>query len=163
MPAPAPSPTTATNIVDLDPLILRISRAHHQMMGLIQSEIDRLDVPSDLRLQPGMMPLFCLLANEEELTISELAHRLEMAKSSVTGAVRRMEAAGLVCQVYDQSDRRLRRIRLTSLGRSLKPACERIRQAVGERLGQIMSPKEFRQLLALLGTLSEASTNEAAS
>ena len=158
----SPSPTTLTSPApdpdqpDIESLILKISRAHHQLMGLIQQEIDRVSEGSDLKLHPGMMQLFCVLAQEDGQTISQLAERLEMAKSSVTGAVRRMETAGLVSQSGDASDRRLRRITLTPRGRALKPACDGVRQAVGERLDQAFSPAEFRQLLSLLGRLSDA-------
>lgn len=121
------------------------------MLSAIQREIGHLKIEGGL--QPGMRHLFCALMGEDDITISELATSLGMAKSSVTGALKRMEAAGLVELVPDSKDLRLRRVRLTRRGHDLKPACVRIDAAISERLREAFTPEEREQIGTLLARL----------
>ncbi len=136
---------------DVESLFHHLSRAHHQMLGILQREIDKIEGHGGL--QPGMRHLFCALAHEEGLTVSELAARLRMAKSSVTGMVKRMEAADLAVQKPDPHDLRVRRVMLTERGHALRPACARIDATISERLDAEFSPEERAKILELLSRL----------
>jgi DNA-binding MarR family transcriptional regulator len=129
-------------------LIHHLGRAHHLIQGLLQKEIDRSEIDGDLN--PGMRPIFCLLTLEVGLTVSEIAGKLGQAKSSVTGAVRRMESAGLVTLDLDGNDGRRRRVKLTEKGRNLVPVCERIEQTIEDRLAEKLQKEEMRELLRIL-------------
>lgn len=136
-------------------LIHHLGRAHHLVQGMLQKEISKSGINGDLN--PGMRPIFCLLTHDGGLTVSELAQRLRQAKSSVTGAVRRMEKAGLVIMDLDGDDGRRRRVRLTAKGKSLVPVCERIEAQIDGQLAEKLSPREIRELLRLLTKLTEGS------
>ncbi len=139
---------------EVERLFHLLSRAHHLMLTTLQREIDQLKI--DGEFQPGMRHLFCLLAEEDGLTVSDLAKRLSMAKSSVTGAIRRMESAGVVELVPDEHDLRLRRVRLTGNGHALKPICIQIDAAISERLETEFQREELEEILALLSRLVSA-------
>lgn len=147
----APPPNSQSEVERLFHLL---SRAHHQMLAAIQREIDQLKI--DGGLQPGMRHIFCALIGQDDITVSELASTLGMAKSSVTGAVKRMEMAGLVELVPDAKDLRLRRVRLTSRGHDLKPACVRIDAAISDRLREAFTVDERAQICDLLSRLVAA-------
>ena len=136
---------------DVESLFYHLSRAHHQMLGILQREIDRLD--GNEGLHPGMRHLFCLLSGEDGFTVSEMAGKLKMAKSSVTAVIKKMEAADLVRLEPDLNDLRLRRVVLTDRGRSLQPACARIDAMISEKLEAEFSPAERKQIIDLLKRL----------
>jgi DNA-binding MarR family transcriptional regulator len=58
------------------------------------------------------------LANEEELSISELARRVRVDRSGISVAVARLDACGLVVRGISRSDRRKAAVALTPLGRA---------------------------------------------
>lgn len=124
------------------------------MLAALQREIGHQKV--DGGFQPGMRHLICALFEDEGVTVSELASRLSMAKSSVTGAVRRMESAGLVELAPDPRDLRLRRVRLTKAGHSLRPACAKIDEAISQRLEGAFTAEERDQVISLLDRLITA-------
>lgn len=136
---------------DVEQLFHHLSRAHHLMITTLQREIDGLGV--DGKLQPGMRPLICTLVEEDGLSVSDLAKRLNMAKSSVTGAIKRMESAGVVDLIPDEKDLRIRRVQLTSEGRALKPLCVQIDRAVSKRLDSVFTETDLAQLQDLLARL----------
>lgn len=136
---------------EVEQLFHHLSRAHHLMLTTLQREIEGLGV--DGKLQPGMRPLICTLVEEDGLSVSDLAKRLNMAKSSVTGAVKRMASAGVVDLVPDDSDLRIRRVQLTAEGRALKPLCLQIDEVISKRLGTVFSETELSQLRELLARL----------
>lgn len=121
------------------------------MLATLQREIEHQKI--DDTLHPGMLHLICALIENDGLTVSELASRLSMAKSTVTGAVHRMESAGLVELVPDPTDLRLRRVRLTKQGHSLRPACAKIDEAISQQLEEAFSENERKQIFKLLGRL----------
>ena len=144
-------PDSSPSKSEVEQLFHLLSRAHHQMLSALQREIDQLGISGDLH--PGMRHLFCTLAEEDGMTVSDLANRLSMAKSSVTGALRRMESAGLVELRPDDRDLRLRRVRLTRVGKALKPTCVQIDAAISQRLDSEFTPREKAQVLELLDRL----------
>ncbi|MFV1996230.1 MAG: MarR family winged helix-turn-helix transcriptional regulator [Verrucomicrobiales bacterium] len=143
-----PSPPNAS---DVEILFHLLSRAHHQMIGILQREIGKLD--GNGGLQPGMRHLFCALAHQDGMTVSELADHLRMAKSSITGAIKRMETAGLAEMKPDATDLRIKRVVLTERGRALQPACARIDAVISEKLDTEFTAEERDQLPQMLDRL----------
>lgn len=93
--------------------------------------------------------LECLWA-EDGLTPSEIAKRIGVEAATLTRALRRMEAAGLVHREPDEQDRRRIRTWLTERGR-------RLRQPVTEAMDQLqrdavalLTDRETAQLAELL-------------
>ncbi|MCB1076626.1 MAG: MarR family transcriptional regulator [Verrucomicrobiae bacterium] len=140
---------------DISLLFHHLNRAHHLLQGLLQKEIDKHNL--DGNVQAGMRPIFCALAEDHGMTVSELASQLRLAKSSVTGAVRRMEKSQLVSLVPDGNDGRRRRVVLTAKGRELVPVCAMIEKTLGDQLNRRLTKAEFAELLRLLTKLTDGS------
>jgi DNA-binding MarR family transcriptional regulator len=113
-----------------------------------------------LGLTPVQLQVLAGLAGGRWLTMGELSERLCCAGSNVTAVVGRMAEAGLVERRPDPSDRRSRRVRITSRGRTLLRAATHVPQCCPE-LGPLLSPAEWSQLCRLLGKLWSRMQTEA--
>ncbi len=90
------------------------------------------------------------LWDEDGLAPGEIAHRLELATSTVTKATARMQTAGLVIRRTDLKDRRLVRLFLTKRGRVLRDTInEEVDQLTEQALGTL-SARQRKQLVDAL-------------
>jgi DNA-binding MarR family transcriptional regulator len=82
---------------------------------------------------------FCLreLARQDGMTQSELADRLQVARSTVTVMLQKMEKAGLIERRSDEQDQRFTRIYLTDAGRSLHAE---MRRQLDEIITDLLDP-----------------------
>lgn len=107
--------------------------------------------------QYGVSPTLARLLRElrEGLpTINELAHQLDLDKSSASGLVDRAEGRGLVRRVPSQLDRRSVRVRLTPDGREL--AAE-IAARAAAKLTAVLEPLTVAERSALATLLARLS------
>lgn len=92
------------------------------------------------------------LSQSEPVSVRELESRVDMHKSRVSRAARRLEAAGLISSGTNCADRRLIDLRLTDKGRhvmaEIAPLVNGFQQELLDRLGR--RSDSFRQGLALL-------------
>lgn len=95
----------------LDFLLAQVCRLHY-----IRAQ-ELLDVIGIYRGQP---PVLYLLHEQEGLTQSELAARLEVAPATVTKMLQRLERAGFVQRHTDTEDQRVSRVYLTDAGRAIQ-------------------------------------------
>lgn len=101
----------------LEHLLARICRLHHRRAhGLLE----------DIGLHRGQPPLLRALWEEEGLTHSELAERLQVRPPTITRMLQRMERAGFLERRQDAEDQRVSRVYLTEAGRAIR---ENLRQA----------------------------------
>jgi MarR family transcriptional regulator, organic hydroperoxide resistance regulator len=103
----------------LDGLLAQVSRLHHN--GAHAS----LDV---LGLYRGQPPVLFALWNQDGLTHSELAEKLEVTPATVTRMIQRMEKTGFVQSKPDASDQRISRVYLTEAGRAVHARLQSIRE-----------------------------------
>ncbi len=71
-----------------------------------------------------------VLWQRDSIPIVELSQKTGLAKTTLTSMLDRMEQAGLVTRVYDASDRRRIRIRLSEQAQALSGQYERISAAM---------------------------------
>lgn len=89
-------------------------------------------------------------AEGQMMPLKELEHQFQLAQSTIAGLAVRLEKKGLVEYVADESDRRVKRIRLTDAGRDV---CRRSRAHMEETERMLvsgLSPEEvtvFRDML----------------
>lgn len=92
------------------------------------------------------------LSQSEPVSVRELVVRVDMHKSRVSRAARRLEEAGLISSSANRADRRLIDLRLTDKGRQMMeeiaPLVNGFQQELLDRLGRRRD--SFRQGLALL-------------
>jgi MarR family transcriptional regulator, organic hydroperoxide resistance regulator len=95
-------------------LLYSFREVHRSMNRLMRIEADRLD------LTPVQMLVIRTLAEESNLSLSELAERIQLGCSTVSGVVKRLVDYGVVDRNRLDEDQRTVAIRLTEKGRQLE-------------------------------------------
>jgi DNA-binding MarR family transcriptional regulator len=99
---------------------------------------------------------FLLLADDNRLTIGDIASRLDTSSTNVTKLVNRLERSGFVQRVTDYTDRRITRVELTQTGRdryvATMPSSQLDREAFA-----VLSQDEQRTLIDLLTRVRQKS------
>jgi len=104
-------------------------------------------------LAPTLSAALATIVREGPLTLGELAAREHVAPPSITKAVEKLVAAGLVTRAPDEADRRVVRVRATAAGRR-RVAQNRSRRTawLAGRLSDL-SPADLAQLDAATDVL----------
>ncbi|MBN2146294.1 MAG: MarR family transcriptional regulator [Anaerolineales bacterium] len=105
----------------LDSLLAQVSRLHHYRAR---------ELLEGFGLHRGQPPVLFTLWEQEGLTHSELASRLQITPATITRMIQRMEKAGFVQRKPDPDDQRISRVYLTDAGRAIRSQV----QAVWERM-----------------------------
>ena len=99
--------------------------------------------------------LFALYERDDRI-IKDLAARVKLSYSTMTGLLSRMERAGLIeCRKRFAGDGRAVRVKLTPLARSLEARCFKLLNDVSAVLESDMTPDEIRLLKTLLARMIE--------
>lgn len=101
------------------------------------------------------------LWDEDGLTPGELAKRIGIEAATLTRALRRMEAAGLVRREADDRDRRRIRTWLTKRGRELRDPMTETMAALQRDAVALLSEAEAATLADLLDRMRRALTTAA--
>lgn len=92
------------------------------------------ELSQELELTPQQAQLLCVIRGTS-VSMAELAYRMGLERSSLTGLVDRAHRHGLVDRVNDTADRRIVRVSLTAAGRR---TAERFHAEVSRRLGGLL-------------------------
>jgi MarR family transcriptional regulator, organic hydroperoxide resistance regulator len=115
-------------------------------------------------LYPGQERILFLLWEEEGLTLSKLAEKLEVQAPTITKMITRMESSGVLERRAAPWDSRTTQVFLTDKGKGLKQAVEKAYEKLERETAAGLSKKEevmFRQLLGkIIPTLSQGLTNK---
>ena len=142
----------------LDQIGFLLGRAYYSYVGLLQQRLQEIGLAEYVK--PGMGSLLFALFREDNRTISEIAKELQLAKSTMTGMVSRMRAAGLLTTETDQYDGRAQRLRLTPLAQSLKPKCQTLAVKMERLLGRELMPEAREQFRVSLATVTRTIADE---
>ena len=96
-----------------------------------------------------------VLADRERPSIRDIATHTQMDKAHVTRALADLMARGLVTQIVDQGDRRLRVVDMTAAGRAVMASTVPFMIARQGRLEGCLSTVELRVLWKALSVLSD--------
>ena len=143
-------PTQAPNLID----------GLFQLAFLLQATLTRIAAAHDLSVV--QVRLLGILRDREPGML-QLARRLELEKSSLSGLVDRAEKRGLVERIPSTSDRRAATIRVTAQGRKLARVIEEAVSAEVDALVQVLPEADRRRLAALIGRVVLASEPRSAS
>ena len=121
--------------------LARVSRAVKAAAG---------EAMRELGLHPGQNFILGELWREDSLTPGELARRIGIEVPTVTRATQRMESAGLVKRIPDDTDARLVRVRLTERGSAMREQLPPILERVYNDALAPLAADERRALVALL-------------
>jgi MarR family transcriptional regulator, organic hydroperoxide resistance regulator len=95
----------------LDYLLAQVCHNHHFRANTLLEA---------LGLYRGQPPVLFALWDQEGLTHTELAERLQNTPATITKMLQRMEKAGFVQRRADANDQRVSRVYLTETGRAIK-------------------------------------------
>jgi MarR family transcriptional regulator, organic hydroperoxide resistance regulator len=87
-----------------------VSRAHHNLASQVFEQ---------LGLHRGQPPVLFELGNQDGMTQSELAKKMEVTPATMTNMLHRMEQAGFITRSRDQGDIRVSRVFLTENGKTI--------------------------------------------
>ena len=138
---------TLYNVARTFTLLSRLFQRHHARFGLTPAKLN-------------VLMLVKHLGDTEGLPQREIAKRLIISGSDVTGLIDRLEKEGLLARRGASSDRRVKLIKITPMGSALLdklwPAhIEQVEQAMSS-----LSKREQQQLIALLTKLRAKLQNE---
>ncbi|WP_041583504.1 bifunctional helix-turn-helix transcriptional regulator/GNAT family N-acetyltransferase [Bdellovibrio bacteriovorus] len=88
-------------------------------------------------IQPKWFPVFYVLSNEEQNTVTSIAEAIGHSHASVSKILTEMSKAGLVLEKTDSQDRRRTKITLSKKGKDLSEKIERQYADVNEAIEQI--------------------------
>jgi DNA-binding MarR family transcriptional regulator len=111
----------------------------------------------------GQFPLLLVLWEEEGLTQSEIARRLDIEQPTVANTLKRMERDGLVAAAPDPRHSRRVLITLTERGRALQAPLKKEALQVNRSAAAQLSPQELAGFRATLGRVIAALSDDARS
>ena len=97
-----------------------------------------------------------LFNGEHYLTVKDMAQKLDVAKSRITKLAKNLMTKGLIRQINDPMDARVRLISLTSKGAALSREIETFQTDIHRKLLLQMKPSERKSALVYLETLRGA-------
>jgi DNA-binding MarR family transcriptional regulator len=113
------------NGIKIGPLLMSISRMHHIRADQFLEQVG---------IYRGQGILLLILTEEDGLTHSEVAKRMEISPAAATRVIQRMEALNYVHREPDPNDERVSRVFINEEGRAVHQA---IREAF-DKIDQIM-------------------------
>jgi MarR family transcriptional regulator, organic hydroperoxide resistance regulator len=126
--------------------LVSVCRAHNaQVRALL----------SDLGLHPGQEMFLLSVWEEEGLTQTELADRLQVQRATVTNSVTRLEKVGLIQRRPDAEDGRIYRIYLTEKGQQIRAATRSVWDEMEAKITQGLTEAESATLRDLLSRVAD--------
>jgi DNA-binding MarR family transcriptional regulator len=144
----AERPTPGT--FDVGPVSYAIFQLHLAHKGYAAALLRQLG------LHPGQELILMHLHARDAQTQSELLASIGVDPSTLSKALRRMQAAGLVVREPAAHDRRVMVVRLTDKGRSLREPIAAMWRALEELTLQNLSPQQADDLMAAAYSVIEA-------
>ncbi|EMI42098.1 MarR family winged helix-turn-helix transcriptional regulator [Rhodopirellula sp. SWK7] len=140
---------------------LFLGRAYYSYLGMLARHLKLRQL--DDKLQPGIGNLLFALFRQDDQTASEIATRLGLARSTMTGLVKRVRKLGLVTTRPDPSDGRAIRMSLTPEARALMPDCFSLAEHMESVICRDFSTSEREVIASLLMRATENINRELAS
>lgn len=143
--------TQCTEPESLDSLLVQVCRLHYLRAH---------ELLEGIGLYRGQPPVLRALWEQEGMTHTELAERLQVTPATVTRMLQRMERAGFVTRRPDEVDQRISRVYLTATGRAIRADLQRFAQIMEEEAFEGLTEEQrlcLRQCLLRIRTnLQEA-------
>lgn len=121
----------------------------------LDRDVAKLYADADAHFEPRWFPVVTLLAEEEPLSVTQIAATLGLSHPAVSQVVSQLTKEGLIKATPDQNDERRRLLTLTAKAHSLRQDLEPLWQAIGVATKELID-EEAAGLLTLLGELDKA-------
>ena len=122
--------------------------AAHSIEGRFEEALAAVNLSS-----PKFAALSVMAAEDQPLSLGELAAKLTCVRSNITQLVDRLEADGLVKRTDDPADRRGVRAELTKLGRERHAAGAKVMSKIHEDLGNQLTADDQAALKRALDAI----------
>lgn len=125
-------------------------------LGVAMRHMNRIygEALSEHGVTPPQLFLLCCLLHEDGQKPRDLAEKVSLDTSSLTGLIDRTERSGFVERQPDPDDRRALRIYLTSKGRELldqlEPVVERLQERIHREFFGSYSPEQVTMFMNML-------------
>ena len=139
---------------ELDEISFYLGRAYYNYVGLLERVLA--DMKIDAHLRPGMGHILFALYERDDRIIKDVVERTGLSASTLTGMLSTMERFGVIERHRDPDDGRAVRVRLTPLGRSLRPRCRNVLKRVSQVLHADLTEDEIRNLKLSLSRILAA-------
>lgn len=106
-------------------------------------------------LSPGQLPALLALNEQDGRTQTELARAAGVEQPTMALTLRRMERAGLISRVIDESNRRRQLIYLTDRAREVQDVVQPLRHRIDQIALERLSAQEQDELQRLLTVMTE--------
>jgi DNA-binding MarR family transcriptional regulator len=153
-PAAAVSPGSGSA---LEHISFAISRSYYSHLGMLERVL--VEVGLDEHVHPGMGYILFALFEKDDQAIKDSVEIAQVSHSTLSGMLRRMKRGGLIELCRDADDGRSVRVRLTPLGKSLEPRCQRALRRVNEIMTVGVSERELRTSERTLKKMTKAMRN----
>jgi DNA-binding MarR family transcriptional regulator len=110
---------------------------------------------SELNLTPVQAMVLGFLAEEDQVTSSELGKRAELDSATLTGILDRLEAAEFLERKGNPDDRRSIRIHLSPKGKTMSAEAVRVITAANNDFLQVLTEKQKRDLHDIINKLRQ--------
>ena len=136
---------------EIENLIKDSSYIAHDLLGTVYEKVDK-----DLK-EYGLVRSHALILHDltlkGELTMGDLANRLQVTKQNITVLIDKLEKLGLVERVSSAKDRRIFLIRLSPRGlKAMNKYTEKFRNSLNDTFGSL-SPEELELFKNTIATL----------
>ena len=145
----------------LDPAVIEsIAQNIFNVMPLLRKRLLHMDViQSEHGIPLSHVQVLSMLNETGSMSVSEISHRLGIAKPNITPLVDRLMEEKLVDRIRDTQDRRVVNVVILEAGREKLAA---IRATIGEQVqewAQNISAADFRELADALSSLTRILSN----
>ncbi len=130
-----------------DCIFFQFAKAYQLSSRFLSRKVSELNLTSVQAMALGF------LAEEDQISSSELGKRTELDSATLTGILDRLEAAGCIERKSNPDDRRSIHIHLTLKGKALGQEATRVLMEANAEFLQVLTDDQQRELKNLISTL----------
>jgi DNA-binding MarR family transcriptional regulator len=138
------------------PQVSQSDAVHAALRTVVRNLLGVDDSMMDLPLRQFKV---CLTLYLQSRSMSEISRELKLSPSAVTQVSDRLERRGLIERVFQDEDRRVRKLRLTRKGQQLVRSRERKQLRRITAALDTLTPNELGQVMTGLETLAQSCTS----
>jgi len=138
------------------PQVSQSDAVHAALRTVVRNLLGVDDSMMDLPLRQFKV---CLTLYRQSRSMSEISRELKLSPSAVTQVSDRLERRGLIERVFQDEDRRVRKLRLTRKGQQLVRSRERKQLRRISAALDTLTPNELGQVMTGLETLAQSCTS----
>ncbi len=138
------------------PQVSQSDAVHAALRTVVRNLLGVDDSMMDLPLRQFKV---CLTLYRQSRSMSEISRELKLSPSAVTQVSDRLERRGLIERVFQDEDRRVRKLRLTRKGQQLVRTRERKQLRRITAALDTLTPNELGQVMTGLETLAQSCTS----